>query len=134
MRQKTKFLIIAVLLSSCGHLDPTPYQASDQGGFGYVDRPIATGQYEIQVRGNTATSAYTLERYFNHRATELCGGDNYESFIKHEKETEIHDGRLTGYYFTPTTTSAIPMVTGTVTCKSALPQAGIVPIVPPVAQ
>ena len=112
-----KLILVSLLLASCATPTPTEYGPSKGGGLGYVDREIAPKRYEIQFRANSVTSSYTMERYFHRRATELCHGDNYDSAIKHEKEMQIHDGQLTGYAFIPTTKSALPFVTGEVTCR-----------------
>lgn len=118
--RKTSLAFLA-LLSACAQ-KPTPYGPATNGGFGYVDREIAPKHYEIQVRGNEATTVEMLQSYFHTRAKYICLPETYVYDINFDHQTQIQDGQFTGYVFIPTTTTHYPFVSGTITCGEAQQQ------------
>ncbi|MCL5966575.1 MAG: hypothetical protein M1550_05140 [Deltaproteobacteria bacterium] len=61
-----------------GCASPTPYQKRDKGE-GYLDYETQPGVHYVSFIGNARTGKGTVERYWNRRAAEICGGpDRYE--------------------------------------------------------
>jgi ribosome biogenesis GTPase A len=102
-------------------ISPTTYKPftnpSFSDGNGYLDREIAPGRYEIQVRGNKVTSHETLESHLDRRAEELCGSRKYQKTnIKKEYRTLIVDSPNAALLFVSPHQHELPYIESEVTC------------------
>ena len=58
---------------------PTGYIPSNSDtDFGYQDRIVGENKYWIDFLGNSFTNTDDVETYWETRAGELCGGDNFD--------------------------------------------------------
>lgn len=69
---------VILLLAACA---ATPYQASDQQGYGYQEQQIAAGVYDVMFVANTATGQQEVEDLALLRAAELGVILGYSSLV-----------------------------------------------------
>jgi hypothetical protein len=76
----------ATLLAACA--TPTPYAASEPGGYGYSDSRIETNRFRVSFSGNSLTDRETVKTYLLYRASELTLEAGYDWFQVLDRETE----------------------------------------------
>ena len=85
-----------LVLAACAN-GPTPYQpAGSATSFGYVDRPIEKGRYQITYRGRNITEARTLALRRAADLTVLDGGDWFQVTDSYVDEVGGRRGGGTG--------------------------------------
>lgn len=89
---RTKLLSLAcLLLTSCA----TTYgPVSGITTWGFKDKQIEPGVYQISFAATEATQPGDVDAYWHQRARELCGHDHY----KYEMEHSIHHYTDSGYH------------------------------------
>jgi hypothetical protein len=112
-------LITFLAISGCARMVAweTPYDkesAWDKVG-GYSDKQIGEGEFELTYKGNSVTSIEKIDQYWHRRAEELCKGEY--TFEKSNNMTNKDSAVMAGSTYTPVSLS-IPVVAGTVTCKT----------------
>ncbi|MBA2490830.1 MAG: hypothetical protein H0V34_03690 [Gammaproteobacteria bacterium] len=70
-----------MLTAGCASFEPTPYQPSVDGGYGYSDEQVGNSEYRITVAGNAATSAETLWNQLLLRAAEITLAADQKYFV-----------------------------------------------------
>lgn len=87
----------AVAVIGMGCAAPTPYVASQTGGwgYGYSDQKIETDRYRVAFAGNAVTDLKTVENYVLYRAAELTLQAGYDWFEVVDRDVEA-DRRLRG--------------------------------------
>lgn len=85
-----------LVLAACAS-GPTPYQpAGSATSFGYVDRPIEKGRYQITYRGRNVTEARTLALRRAADLTVLDGGDWFQVTDSYVEEVGARRGGGSG--------------------------------------
>ncbi|MGI8738513.1 MAG: CC0125/CC1285 family lipoprotein [Gammaproteobacteria bacterium] len=74
-------LAATLLTAGCASFEPTPYQPSVDGGYGYSDEQVGNSEYRITVAGNAATSAETLWNQLLLRAAEITLAADQKYFV-----------------------------------------------------
>lgn len=74
------FGLVAAAAGGCATFEPTPYQPSVDGGYGYSEERTGPGEYRITVSGNAATSAQTLWDQLLRRAAEIARDSGRDYF------------------------------------------------------
>lgn len=78
--------LTGAFLATCA--TPTPYQPVLDSNYGYADRQIESGRYQISFSGNSLTDRQTVEDYLLFRAAELTIQDGKDYFVVAERDTE----------------------------------------------
>lgn len=110
-------VLFLLLFVSCAPTVTGYKPAKGAGTTGYIDRKVADGEYEIQIKGNAHTTFPTLEIYFHRRAGELCGSPDYTFELSKENTMYIVDGFQTAYMYQPSVAATAPFIKGKVKCK-----------------
>jgi len=105
------FTLLTCLLCGCA----TSYgPATEQNGFGYMDRKIEPDHYNIQVKGSPYTDKETVKSHFMKRAEELCGSNAFNVVRMDQEEAHSTVRGIFGAHH-----SDYPFLDGEIRCKKA---------------